>query len=41
VAEADEIIETYPAIYLYNQTTNTTNLTPAWDEFEIPPVEIH
>lgn len=35
-----DTIETYPAIYLYNQTTNTTNLTPAWDVFQIPPVEV-
>lgn len=27
-------ITSYPALYLYNQTTNTTNLTPAWDRFE-------
>ncbi len=38
VVEADAV-RTYPAIYLYNQTTNTTNLTPAWDEFKIPNVE--
>lgn len=35
-----DVIETYPAIYLYNQTTNTTNLTPAWDVFQIPRVEV-
>ncbi len=40
VAEGDEIVKTYPAIYLYNQTTNTTNLTPAWDEFQIATDEI-
>lgn len=34
VVQNDEVT-TYPAIYLYNQTTNTTNLTPAWDEFRI------
>ncbi|HEU5075254.1 MAG TPA: hypothetical protein VFU02_13785 [Polyangiaceae bacterium] len=33
-------VTTYPAIYLYNQTTNTTNLTPAWDEFQIYPEEV-
>jgi WD40-like Beta Propeller Repeat len=31
---------TYPAVYLWNQTKNTSNLTPAWDEFQIPPVDI-
>ena len=25
---------TYPAVYLWNQTKNTSNLTPAWDEFK-------
>jgi hypothetical protein len=30
----------YPAVYLWNQTKNTSNLTPAWDEFQIPPVDI-
>jgi hypothetical protein len=29
---------TYPAIYLWNQDPKTSNLTPAWDEFKIPPV---
>ena len=33
-----DTVTSYPALYLYNQTTNTTNLTPAWDKFEIPPV---
>jgi hypothetical protein len=31
-------IETYPALYLWNQDPATSNLTPAWDEFKIPPV---
>jgi hypothetical protein len=29
---------TYPAVYLWNQDSSTSNLTPAWDEFKIPPV---
>jgi hypothetical protein len=40
---------TYPGIYLWNQNrlvaadgtvtdVRTSNLTPAWDEFQIPPV---
>jgi hypothetical protein len=33
-------IRSYPALYLYNQTTNTTNLTPAWDRFESLAQEI-
>jgi hypothetical protein len=31
-------METYPGVYLYNQTATTSNLTPAWDEFQIPEV---
>lgn len=31
-------LETYPAIYIWNQDPKTSNLTPAWDEFKIPPV---
>ncbi|MEY4576680.1 MAG: hypothetical protein RL701_1383, partial [Pseudomonadota bacterium] len=31
-------LTTYPAIYLWNQDPRTSNLTPAWDEFKIPPV---
>jgi hypothetical protein len=31
-------VETYPAVYLWNQTPETSNLTPAWDEFKIPEV---
>lgn len=46
---ADGTVTTYPAIYLWNQTTlatgenqtqklETSNLTPAWEDFTIPPV---
>lgn len=31
-------LQSYPAVYLWNQETDTSNLTPAWDEFKIPPV---
>ena len=31
-------IQTYPAIYIWNQDPATSNLTPAWDEFKIPAV---
>ena len=31
-------LQTFPALYLWNQETTTTNLTPAWDEFKIPDV---
>ena len=30
----------YPAIYLWNQETRSSNLTPAWDNFKIPPVSV-
>jgi hypothetical protein len=35
VVEGDKITS-YPAIYLWNQATTTTNLTPAWDMLAIP-----
>ncbi len=31
-------ITTYPAVYLWNQEETSNNLTPAWDEFKIPPI---
>jgi hypothetical protein len=31
-------IQTYPAIYLWYQRRTTSNHTPAWDVFRIPPV---
>ncbi len=31
-------ITTFDGAYLWNQGATSTNLTPAWDEFEIPPV---
>jgi hypothetical protein len=33
-------VTTYPAIYLWNQEETSNNLTPAWDEFQIPPVPL-
>jgi hypothetical protein len=38
VNEDDGSIETFPAVYLWNQDPKTSNLTPAWDDFKIPPV---
>jgi hypothetical protein len=49
VDDATGAVETRPAIYLWNQNiqvdpagnavlTQTSNLTPAWDDFTIPPV---
>lgn len=40
VVDKDGNIVTYPATYIWNQTTDTANLTPAWDEFKIPPVVV-
>lgn len=34
------VYTTYPAVYLWNQETESSNLTPAWDNFVIPPVVI-
>jgi hypothetical protein len=31
-------LQTHAAVYLWNQDTKTSNLTPAWDDFKIPPV---
>lgn len=49
VVDADGSVTTYPAVYLWNQNIvvgadgqatiqNTSNLTPAWDDFSIPSV---
>jgi hypothetical protein len=38
VVQNGQIVSDHPAVYVWNQTTDTTNLTPAWDEFQIPPV---
>ncbi len=34
----DKGITTYPAVYIWNQNLTTSNNTPAWDVFKIPPV---
>jgi hypothetical protein len=33
-------IETHPAIYVWNQAKDTSNHTPAWEVFKIPPAEV-
>jgi hypothetical protein len=38
VVQNGQIVSDHPAVYVWNQTKDTTNLTPAWDEFQIPPV---
>lgn len=41
VVEApDGTLTSYPGLYIWNQTSDTSNLTPAWDEFKIPPVTV-
>ena len=54
VENSDGSIETYPAVYMWNQEylaagadadatvteLQTSNLTPAWDEFIVPQVEV-
>jgi len=37
---ADGTITSYPAAYIWNQSKDTSNLTPAWDEFKIPEVPV-
>jgi hypothetical protein len=32
-------VDTFPAIYMWNQPTNRVNTTPAWATFAIPPVK--
>jgi hypothetical protein len=36
--ERTSALETFGAVYLWNQDPDTNNITPAWDEFKIPPV---
>jgi len=38
VVTTEVSVETYPAVYLWNQDLTTSNHTPAWDEFKIPPI---
>ena len=40
VVQNGNTIETYPAIYLWNQDPTVNNLIPAWDVFQIPPAPI-
>ncbi len=38
--DATGALTTYDAVYLWNQEPSTTNLTPAWDEANIPQVPL-
>jgi hypothetical protein len=51
VDDASGAVTSYPAVYLWNQSRlvaggqvsdikNASNLTPAWDDFKIPDVEV-
>jgi hypothetical protein len=40
VVSAAGAVTHYPAVYIWNQTPGTSNLTPAWDEFKIPDVVV-
>ncbi len=37
VVDKQGAIHTFPAVYLYNQDPAWSNLTPAWNQFNIPP----
>lgn len=39
VVKSELRVDTYPAIYLWNQDLTTSNHTPAWDAFKIPHVD--
>jgi len=39
VVRSEIRVDTYPAIYLWNQDLTTSNHTPAWDTFKIPHVD--
>jgi hypothetical protein len=40
VVQDGKVDKTYPGVYLWSQTKATSNLTPAWDEFKIPPADV-
>jgi hypothetical protein len=40
VVGSNGTIETYPAIYLWNQNPMINNEIPAWDNFQIPPANV-
>ena len=37
VIDKQGMIHTFPAVYIWNQDPTTSNLTPAWNNFQIPP----
>jgi hypothetical protein len=40
VVQSGANLETFPAIYLWNQEPTLNNLIPAWDIFKIPPANL-
>jgi hypothetical protein len=39
VVKTELTLQTYPAVYLWNQDLTTSNHTPAWDSFKIAPID--
>lgn len=39
IVDETGIPHSYPAIYLWNQPKDTVNTTPAWETFQLPPVQ--
>ena len=39
VVQTELSLQTYPAVYLWNQDLTTSNHTPAWDSFKIAPID--
>jgi WD40-like Beta Propeller Repeat len=39
VVQTETGLNSYPAIYLWNQPTDSVNTTPAWATFQLPPVQ--
>lgn len=38
VVTTETSVVTYPAVYLWNQDLTTSNHTPAWETFQLPPI---
>src|SRR5207248_976341 len=37
--EPDSSLKSYPAVYMWNQTSNTLNTTPIWEDVVIPVIQ--
>jgi hypothetical protein len=40
IVREGDVVHTYPAVFIWNQRSGTSNHTPAWDVFRIPPADI-